>query len=343
MLPPGCRPNSPDTRPPRRARIDNNITRFPPAAKAGRVRWLDSPGVPRHFFFMTDDFELIVVGGGLTGLLLGVACAGAGLDIAIIDRQPPAAMLNEAFDGRVSAIAYGSRQVLSGARIVAADRRRGRADTRNPGRRRQFAAVPALRPPGAGDRRAARLHRREPRAAPRSDRSAQALSDLEFLAPLAVDMVEASPLAAVAVLSDGRRASVAPRRRGRRRGVAAAPRRRHPHRRVALPPDRHRHDRAARAPACRDCGRAFSAGGAVRDLADDRQQIVDCVDRAQGARPASDGALRHRLRGRAAAPASAISWARSSRSGRAGPTRSGCCSRSDTGRAAWPWSARRRT
>ncbi len=63
---------------------------------------------------MADDAELVVAGGGLVGMLLGVACAGAGLDVVVIDRQDPAAMLDERFDGRTSAIAYGSRLVFDG-------------------------------------------------------------------------------------------------------------------------------------------------------------------------------------------------------------------------------------
>src|SRR5262249_2307892 len=58
------------------------------------------------------DSELLIAGGGLIGLLLGTACAGAGLDVAIADRQGPEAMLGEGFDGRSSAIAHGSRRVL---------------------------------------------------------------------------------------------------------------------------------------------------------------------------------------------------------------------------------------
>jgi 2-octaprenyl-6-methoxyphenol hydroxylase len=61
---------------------------------------------------MTEDAELLVAGGGLTGLLLGIACADAGLTVAVVDRQEPAAMLDGQFDGRSSAIAYGSRNVL---------------------------------------------------------------------------------------------------------------------------------------------------------------------------------------------------------------------------------------
>jgi 2-octaprenyl-6-methoxyphenol hydroxylase len=61
---------------------------------------------------MADDVELLVAGGGLNGMLLGVAVAEAGLKVAVVDRQDPAAMLGEAFDGRASAIAYGSKLVL---------------------------------------------------------------------------------------------------------------------------------------------------------------------------------------------------------------------------------------
>src|SRR5438067_4777926 len=61
---------------------------------------------------MADDAELVIAGGGLNGMLLGVACAGAGLSTIIVDRQAPAAMAADTFDGRASAIAYGSRLVF---------------------------------------------------------------------------------------------------------------------------------------------------------------------------------------------------------------------------------------
>jgi 2-octaprenyl-6-methoxyphenol hydroxylase len=66
---------------------------------------------------MADDIELLIAGGGLNGMLLGVAVAEAGLTVAVVDRQDPVAMLDEAFDGRASAIAYGSKLVLEGAGV----------------------------------------------------------------------------------------------------------------------------------------------------------------------------------------------------------------------------------
>jgi 2-octaprenyl-6-methoxyphenol hydroxylase len=58
--------------------------------------------------------ELLVVGGGLAGMTLGIACATAGLEVAVVDREDPATLQSEPFDGRSTAIAYGSQQVLAG-------------------------------------------------------------------------------------------------------------------------------------------------------------------------------------------------------------------------------------
>jgi 2-octaprenyl-6-methoxyphenol hydroxylase len=63
---------------------------------------------------MADDAELLIAGGGLNGLALGIACAGAGLSTILVDRQDLAATTAEGFDGRASAIAYASRLVLDG-------------------------------------------------------------------------------------------------------------------------------------------------------------------------------------------------------------------------------------
>ncbi len=154
---------------------------------------------------MADDVELLIAGGGLNGLLLAVACAGVGLEVALVDREDPAAMLGEAFDGRSSAIAYGSRRVLDGLglwREIAAD------------------AEPILEIRVADG--ASRLflhydHRElggdEPLGYIVENRvlrrvliaHARALSALALLAPLSVEHVETSPLVATATLSDGRR------------------------------------------------------------------------------------------------------------------------------------------
>lgn len=58
--------------------------------------------------------ELAVVGGGLSGLSTAIACAAAGIEVAVIDREDPAKMLAAPYDGRTTAVAYGSQQVLNG-------------------------------------------------------------------------------------------------------------------------------------------------------------------------------------------------------------------------------------
>lgn len=85
------------------------------ASRGEGARRLDKLGVASHPRAMQQiGVELIVVGGGLTGLTLGIACAEAGLEVAVVDREDPAAMLAEPFDGRTTAIAQGSKRVLDG-------------------------------------------------------------------------------------------------------------------------------------------------------------------------------------------------------------------------------------
>ena len=103
---------------------------------------------------------------------------------------------------------------------------------------------------------------------------ARALPTLQLLAPGRIAAMEASPTGAVAVLDGGERLRTRLVAAADGKQVAAAPRRRDPRDRVALPPDRHRHDRRACAPAWRHRGRAFPAGGAVRDPADDGGNLV---------------------------------------------------------------------
>lgn len=57
--------------------------------------------------------ELIVVGGGLVGLTLAIACAGGGLRTIVVEAESAEALRGRGYDGRSSAIAYGSQQVLT--------------------------------------------------------------------------------------------------------------------------------------------------------------------------------------------------------------------------------------
>ncbi|HSZ75370.1 MAG TPA: FAD-dependent monooxygenase [Rhizomicrobium sp.] len=57
---------------------------------------------------MAANIDVIVAGGGMVGLTLGIALAKGGLDVAVADPAPKAALLDAGFDGRVSALAYSS-------------------------------------------------------------------------------------------------------------------------------------------------------------------------------------------------------------------------------------------
>ena len=56
--------------------------------------------------------DVIIVGGGLNGLTLAIALGGAGLDVAVVDREDPAKAVAASFDGRASAIAAASVRLL---------------------------------------------------------------------------------------------------------------------------------------------------------------------------------------------------------------------------------------
>jgi 2-octaprenyl-6-methoxyphenol hydroxylase len=58
--------------------------------------------------------DVLVVGAGLVGGALGIALAGAGLKVALVDKADPAGLTDAAHDGRASAIALGSARVLQG-------------------------------------------------------------------------------------------------------------------------------------------------------------------------------------------------------------------------------------
>ncbi len=75
---------------------------------------LEAASHPAPAIGTTTRAELVIAGGGLVGLSLAAACGSAGLDVALVDRERPERRLDEAFDGRASAVAFGSQRILAG-------------------------------------------------------------------------------------------------------------------------------------------------------------------------------------------------------------------------------------
>ena len=63
------------------------------------------------------EFDLIVAGGGMTGLALACAAAGAGVRVLLLEQRALPDTTAPPFDGRVTAIARGSRHLLQGTGI----------------------------------------------------------------------------------------------------------------------------------------------------------------------------------------------------------------------------------
>ena len=61
--------------------------------------------------------DVLVVGGGLAGLTLAAALGGAGVDTVIVDRESADARLLDSFDGRTTAVAFGTKRIVEGAGI----------------------------------------------------------------------------------------------------------------------------------------------------------------------------------------------------------------------------------
>ncbi|MGQ0664040.1 MAG: UbiH/UbiF/VisC/COQ6 family ubiquinone biosynthesis hydroxylase [Pseudomonadota bacterium] len=59
------------------------------------------------------DADVVVIGGGLVGLTLAAALGQAGLLAVVVDREPAADAAADRFDGRASAIAWGSARALA--------------------------------------------------------------------------------------------------------------------------------------------------------------------------------------------------------------------------------------
>jgi len=62
---------------------------------------------------MDERFDIIVVGGGLTGPVLALALAGAGFRVTVLDRVAAERRAEPDFDGRAYAVALGSARLLT--------------------------------------------------------------------------------------------------------------------------------------------------------------------------------------------------------------------------------------
>lgn len=62
----------------------------------------------------TLETDVLIVGGGLVGMAMAAALGGAGLKTMLVEAEKLPDMTSNLFDGRSSAIAYGSQQVLHG-------------------------------------------------------------------------------------------------------------------------------------------------------------------------------------------------------------------------------------
>lgn len=60
----------------------------------------------------TIEVDVLIVGGGMVGTTLAAALGGAGPTVALVERADPAGLADAGFDGRVSAIALGSANLL---------------------------------------------------------------------------------------------------------------------------------------------------------------------------------------------------------------------------------------
>jgi len=168
--------------------------------------------------------DILIVGGGMVGLTAGVALASAGFSVIALDRAPLDAQLEAAFDGRVSAIAAGSRRALEGIGLWNHVLAQGHVaepirDIRvSDGESLAFvhydsralvekAARGASAPPGEPEPFGHIVENRTIRAALAA--RAKELPNLTLLAPAEAAGIVNGPSHAIATLTDGRRVSAA--------------------------------------------------------------------------------------------------------------------------------------
>jgi len=159
--------------------------------------------------------DVVVAGAGIVGATLGLALAGAGFEVALVDPQPFEAQLEPTFDGRASAIAFSSfRQwrALGLGPLLGPHAQRIEqilvTDGRSPGAAARPASGALLRFDAAeiaerseGEPLGYMLENRRIRA---GLAEAVAAASLTVLAPAKVEAVSYGPGFAEAALADGR-------------------------------------------------------------------------------------------------------------------------------------------
>ena len=81
------------------------------------VLLMDNPKKDPILRSMTDHFDIVIVGGGLNGTVMGLAVAQAGFSVAIVDAQKIASKSTPGFDGRSYAMALASTRLMHGIGI----------------------------------------------------------------------------------------------------------------------------------------------------------------------------------------------------------------------------------
>lgn len=59
-----------------------------------------------------DHYDVIIIGGALTGISLACALASGGINVAVIENRNPKDIMSEHSDGRTCAISFGSKKIL---------------------------------------------------------------------------------------------------------------------------------------------------------------------------------------------------------------------------------------